>query len=118
MRVLLDTTFALRAPHSGTGVYLERLREALANRDDVTVLAVANRRRRALAELGLEPGRYILFVGRLEPDNNPHMLVDAFSRIDRAKAAGMKQISRRVTRGDDRLAVAGWPARAGRAGPG
>lgn len=46
----------------------------------------------ALDELGLEPGRYILFVGRLEPENNPHMLVDAFSRIDRARAAGMKLV--------------------------
>jgi len=45
-----------------------------------------------LDELGLEPGRYILFVGRLEPENNPHMLVDAFSRIDRARAAGMKLV--------------------------
>lgn len=53
VRVLLDTTFALRAPHSGTGVYLERLQEALANRDDVTVLAVANRRRRASGGGGL-----------------------------------------------------------------
>jgi len=41
-RVLLDTTFALRAPHSGTGIYLERLQHALAFQDDVTVLAVAN----------------------------------------------------------------------------
>lgn len=47
VRVLLDTTFALRAPHSGTGIYLERLQQALAGCDDVTVLAVANRRRRA-----------------------------------------------------------------------
>jgi len=46
----------------------------------------------ALDGLGLEPGRYILFVGRLEPENNPHMLVDAFSRIDRARAAGMKLV--------------------------
>ncbi len=47
VRVLLDTTFALRAPHSGTGIYLERLQHALAFLDDVTVLAVANQRRRA-----------------------------------------------------------------------
>jgi glycosyltransferase involved in cell wall biosynthesis len=43
-----------------------------------------------LERLGLEPGNYILFVGRLEPENNPHMLVEAFSRICADKARGMK----------------------------
>ena len=44
----------------------------------------------ALEQLGLEPRRYILFVGRLEPENNPHLLVEAFARIDRRRAHGMK----------------------------
>jgi glycosyltransferase involved in cell wall biosynthesis len=48
--------------------------------------------RRALDELGLEPRRYILFVGRLEPENNPHLLVEAFSRIDGLGARGMKLV--------------------------
>ncbi len=43
-----------------------------------------------LARLGLEPRRYILFVGRLEPENNPHLLVEAFARIDAGRARGMK----------------------------
>ena len=53
MRVLLDITYARRAPHSGTGVYLELLQSALAARDDVTVIAVANARRRDPAGGGL-----------------------------------------------------------------
>lgn len=35
-----------------------------------------------LARFGLEPGRYILFVGRLVPENCAHHLVEAFRRID------------------------------------
>jgi glycosyltransferase involved in cell wall biosynthesis len=36
----------------------------------------------ALDALGLEPGRYVLFVGRLVPENNAHMLMDAYEAID------------------------------------
>ncbi len=43
-----------------------------------------------LERLGLEARKYILFVGRLEPENNPHLLVEAFSRIGAAQARGMK----------------------------
>ncbi len=32
--------------------------------------------------LGLEPGRYILYVSRFEPENNPLMLRQAFERVD------------------------------------
>ena len=35
-----------------------------------------------LDELGLAPGQYILFVGRLVPENNAHLLVDAYARLD------------------------------------
>jgi glycosyltransferase involved in cell wall biosynthesis len=45
-----------------------------------------------LERLGLEPGRYVLFVGRLEPENNPHVLVDAFARIPAERARGMKLV--------------------------
>jgi glycosyltransferase involved in cell wall biosynthesis len=43
-----------------------------------------------LERLGLESRKYILFVGRLEPENNPHLLVEAFSRISSERARGMK----------------------------
>ena len=46
----------------------------------------------ALDELGLEARKYILFVGRLEPENNPHLLVEAFARLDRARARGIKLV--------------------------
>lgn len=36
----------------------------------------------ALGELGLTPGEYILFVGRLVPENNAHLLVKAYGRLD------------------------------------
>jgi glycosyltransferase involved in cell wall biosynthesis len=45
-----------------------------------------------LQRLGLQSRKYVLFVGRLEPENNPHMLVEAFSRIAGSRARGMKLV--------------------------
>ena len=43
MRILIDTTYARRAPHSGTAVYLDRLIEALSSQADLEVVPVSNR---------------------------------------------------------------------------
>ena len=60
MRVLLDTTFARRAPHSGTAVYVERLAGALRELGGVELLEVSNRRRRRPGGGGLASARNAL----------------------------------------------------------
>jgi glycosyltransferase involved in cell wall biosynthesis len=35
-----------------------------------------------LAQLGLEPRRYFLYVSRFEPENNPHRVAAAYRRVD------------------------------------
>jgi glycosyltransferase involved in cell wall biosynthesis len=34
-----------------------------------------------LARLGLEPGRYVLYVSRLEPENNAHVVIEAYANV-------------------------------------
>jgi glycosyltransferase involved in cell wall biosynthesis len=53
VRVLIDTTYAHRAPLSGTGVYIRRVCEELRRRSDVELVEVFNRRRRPPAGGGL-----------------------------------------------------------------
>jgi len=42
-----------------------------------------------LASLGLEPGRYILYVSRFEPENNAHVVLGAYARAGGAGALKM-----------------------------
>jgi glycosyltransferase involved in cell wall biosynthesis len=35
-----------------------------------------------LIEWGLEPGKYILFLGRFSPEKNCHLLIEAYERLD------------------------------------
>ncbi len=37
--------------------------------------------RRALSRLGLEPRRYLLYVSRFEPENNPHRVAEAYRLV-------------------------------------
>ena len=70
-----------------------------------------------LAALGLEPRGYILFVGRLEPENNAHVLVEAFAELhtdlrlvvvgDAPYAARYAQVLRKLAASDPRVLLAG-----------
>ena len=42
-----------------------------------------------LDELGLEPGEYLLYVSRFEPENNPDRVVAAYSRVEGARRLAM-----------------------------
>lgn len=60
MRVLLDTTYASRAPLSGSGIYIQKLCEQLGRLDQVELIAVENRRRHPPAGGGLGSARNLL----------------------------------------------------------
>jgi glycosyltransferase involved in cell wall biosynthesis len=60
VRVLLDTTWARRAPYSGTGVYLAQITAALADLNGVEVVPVADERRRPPGGGGIPSARNAL----------------------------------------------------------
>jgi glycosyltransferase involved in cell wall biosynthesis len=60
MRVLLDTTYARRAPYSGTAIYLRSIQDALERSGRAEVVPAANPRRRAPAGGGLGSARNLL----------------------------------------------------------
>ncbi len=71
-----------------------------------------------LAQYGLEPQRYILFVGRLVPENNAHHLVEAFSKTktdmkcvivgDAPYAEDYQQELRDLAGNDERIIFTGY----------
>src|SRR5437763_16844569 len=75
MRVLMDTTYAARAPRSGTAVYLHELQRALAELDGVEVKPVLSRLRggpaggggRALSGRRAAPRTTVLVGGAHRP---------------------------------------------------
>jgi glycosyltransferase involved in cell wall biosynthesis len=60
MRVLIDTTYAQRAPHSGTAVYLDRLIDALGREPEIELVTEHHERRRPPAGGGLGSVRNLL----------------------------------------------------------
>jgi glycosyltransferase involved in cell wall biosynthesis len=71
-----------------------------------------------LKKYDLEPGRYILFVSRLEPENNAHLVMEAFRKIktdkklavvgDAPYATAYKKYLGKIAEGDRRIICTGF----------
>jgi glycosyltransferase involved in cell wall biosynthesis len=79
---------SVRLPNA-TMVVSRTLRQRYAEVHDADALYVPNggvlRERtepRKILEWGVEPERYVLFLGRFSPEKGCHLLVDAFERLD------------------------------------
>ena len=80
--------------------------------------ATPERARRTLDRLGLEPGRYLLFVGRLVPEKAPDLLLRAFRHVEgdwRLALVGDSSFTQRYVRDlhrqaqdDGRVVLAGF----------
>jgi glycosyltransferase involved in cell wall biosynthesis len=57
---MIDATYAARAPYSGTGIYVERLSDAISRLPEVQLETVVNRRRRPPAGGGVGSARNLL----------------------------------------------------------
>jgi glycosyltransferase involved in cell wall biosynthesis len=77
VRLLIDTTYRLRAPFSGTAVYTERLCEALRRSGEVEVVEAANQRRRAPAGGGIRSARNLLADRRWTARELPRLATQA-----------------------------------------
>src|SRR3954453_11531783 len=82
---------ALTDSHAVADIFAERYGQRIGV-VPYGVEAPAHEGPETLERLALEPRRYVLLVGRLEPENNPHVLVDAFARIGAERARGMKLV--------------------------
>ena len=81
---------------------------------DIEVLASQD----ALKQYGLEPRKYVLFVGRLVPENCVHHLVEAFRQVDTdlkcvilgdaPYAESYKASLKKLAGGDDRIIFTGY----------
>ena len=71
---------------------------------------------RAIHEWGLDPGRYVLFLGRFSPEKGCHLLVEAFEQIDTdvklvlaGAASYCDEYSRELrTHASDRIRMLDW----------
>lgn len=73
------------AIHVDNAVAQRRFGELFGRSPDLITLAVepcGDPGSDRLAEFGLEPGRYVLFVGLLKPDKGVHVLVEAYTHVD------------------------------------
>jgi glycosyltransferase involved in cell wall biosynthesis len=74
---------------NGTMVVSRALQERYRGMHGIDAFYVPNggilrerREPRAILEWGLEPGKYVLFLGRFSPEKGCHLLVEAFERLD------------------------------------
>lgn len=73
---------------------------------------------RVLSRFGLNPDRYILYVSRLEPENNAHIVIQAFRRVktdmklavvgDAPYATSYKTYLQQLTKDDPRIVMTGF----------